>query len=93
MSDGYDAAFTEWHAAAKLTDLRRHQPLFQGLAYGDISATGPNAALPHYATHKDTSAPIDLTTPYLNDSGAQYLDCTIDTTRTYHFGKPTAEQK
>lgn len=30
---------------------------------------------------------------YLNDSGAQYLDGTIDTTRTYHFGKPTREQK
>lgn len=27
------------------------------------------------------------------DAGAQYFDGTIDTTRTVHFGKPTAEQK
>lgn len=29
----------------------------------------------------------------MNDSGPQYLDGTIDTTRTYHFGKPSAEHK
>lgn len=36
---------------------------------------------------------IDPSTPYLNDSGAQYLDGTIDTTRTVHFGKPTKMHK
>lgn len=52
---------------------------------------------------------INTTTPYLNDSGAQYLgmsscfnrsaslsscaDGTIDTTRTVHFGSPTKEQR
>lgn len=35
---------------------------------------------------------IDRTTPYLNDSGGQYLDGTCDTTRTVHFGRPSAEQ-
>lgn len=29
----------------------------------------------------------------MNDSGSQYLDGTIDTTRTLHFGTPTKEQK
>jgi Xaa-Pro aminopeptidase len=51
------------------------------------------AALPHYAACKDTAAVIDTTTPYLNDSGANYRDGTIDNTRTYHFGRPTAEHK
>jgi Xaa-Pro aminopeptidase len=60
---------------------------------------------------------VDRETPYVNDSGAQYLgqssvlrenpiaaqlirgfpahltDGTIDTTRTWHFGTPTDEQK
>lgn len=36
---------------------------------------------------------IDPLTPYLMDSGGQYLDGTCDTTRTVHFKKPTAEQK
>jgi len=35
---------------------------------------------------------IDRDTPYLNDSGGQYRDGTCDTTRTVHFGRPTAEQ-
>ena len=30
---------------------------------------------------------------YLIDSGAQYLDGTTDTTRTCHFGTPTAKEK
>lgn len=51
------------------------------------------SALPHYAPTAKSSSIIDRHTPYLNDSGAQYLDGTIDTTRTVHFGKPTSEHK
>lgn len=37
---------------------------------------------------------IDPKAVYLCDSGAQYLDGTTDTTRTLHFGEPSAmEQK
>jgi Xaa-Pro aminopeptidase len=43
------------------------------LAYENISATGENAALPHYAPDKAGSSFIDIKTPYLNDSGPQYL--------------------
>lgn len=50
-------------------------------------------ALPHYAPSAGDSAIISKTLPYLNDSGAHYLDGTIDTTRTVHFGKPTKEHK
>ena len=63
-----------------------------GLAYENISASGPNAALPHYVARKSTARMIDRETPYLNDSGGQYLDGTCDTTRTVHFGRPSAEQ-
>ncbi|GAA5973492.1 hypothetical protein JCM11641_006490 [Rhodosporidiobolus odoratus] len=77
---------TEWEAAEKLTEFRREGAEFAGLAYENISASGENAALPHYAPSPDHPVPISLETPYLNDSGAQYRDGTIDTTRTYHFG-------
>lgn len=52
-----------------------------------------HAALPHYQPSPARPIPLSTSTPYLNDSGANYLDGTIDTTRTMHFGKPTAEQK
>lgn len=43
MKRGTDPGFTEWHAAEHLTALRAEQPLFAGLAYENISATGANA--------------------------------------------------
>ncbi|BGP10131.1 hypothetical protein JCM10049v2_006014 [Rhodotorula toruloides] len=84
---------TEWDAGEKLTSFRKGGQYFAGLAYENISATGENAALPHYEPSPDRPTPISRDSPYLNDSGAQYLDGTIDTTRTMHFGKPTREQK
>lgn len=87
-------SINEYDAAQKLIDIRSRMDNYAGFeAYDAISATGPNAALPHYETPEKGSATLDLKTPYLNDSGAQYFDGTIDTTRTVHFGKPTAEQK
>lgn len=90
MAKGF--AITEWEAAWRLTEFRRKAKNFMGLAYENISAAGPNAALPHYHPLKSTSSVIDKETPYLNDSGGQYRDGTCDTTRTVHFGRPTAEQ-
>ncbi|GAA6006111.1 hypothetical protein JCM11491_002034 [Sporobolomyces phaffii] len=84
---------SEWEAAEKLTEFRERNEHYAGLAYDNISATGENAALPHYAPSPSNPVPISLKTPYLNDSGANYKDGTIDTTRTVHFGKPTKEQK
>ncbi|GAA5926131.1 uncharacterized protein JCM15063_000193 [Sporobolomyces koalae] len=84
---------TEWQAAEKLTEFRKQNEHFAGLAYDNISATGENAALPHYAPTASASLPIAYDSPYLNDSGAQYLDGTIDTTRTVHFGRPTREHR
>ncbi|EJF65620.1 Creatinase/aminopeptidase [Dichomitus squalens] len=90
LQQGYD--ITEYEAAWRLTEYRRKNKHYMGLAYENISATGPNAALPHYVPHKATARMIDRDTPYLNDSGGQYRDGTCDTTRTVHFGRPTPEQ-
>ncbi|GAA6012283.1 hypothetical protein JCM10207_002787 [Rhodosporidiobolus poonsookiae] len=84
---------SEWDAAEKLTEYRKEGLEFAGLAYENISATGANAALPHYAPTSDSSALISLETPYLNDSGAQYHDGTIDTTRTYLFPLPSSSSR
>ncbi|KAH8107636.1 Creatinase aminopeptidase [Cristinia sonorae] len=90
MSQGYD--ITEYEAAWRLTEFRREQEGYRGLAYSNISGSGPNAALPHYTPRKNSCRMIDRETPYLNDSGGQYVDGTCDTTRTIHFGRPTNEQ-
>ncbi|WVW85428.1 hypothetical protein I302_107466 [Kwoniella bestiolae CBS 10118] len=84
----------EWAAAQTLTRYRRREELFAGLAYDDISASGPNGALPHYAPKKGEDRIIDIDSTYVIDSGAQYEDGTIDTTRTLYFGKsPSPEIK
>ncbi|EPQ56893.1 Creatinase/aminopeptidase, partial [Gloeophyllum trabeum ATCC 11539] len=90
LQQGYE--ITEYEAAYRLTEFRRHQKHFMDLAYENISASGPNAALPHYTPTRATARVIDRETPYLNDSGGQYRDGTCDTTRTVHFGRPTDEQ-
>ncbi|KAJ2911838.1 hypothetical protein MD484_g8576, partial [Candolleomyces efflorescens] len=90
LAEGYD--ITEYEAASRLTEFRKKNKNFMGLAYENISASGANAALPHYTPKKLTAAMISRETPYLNDSGGQYRDGTCDTTRTVHFGRPNSEQ-
>ncbi|KIY53421.1 Creatinase/aminopeptidase, partial [Fistulina hepatica ATCC 64428] len=90
INSGFDV--TEYEAAMRITEFRRHAKNFMGVAYENISATGPNAALPHYTPRRKTAALISRDTPYLHDSGGQYRDGTCDTTRTVHFGRPPSEQ-
>ncbi|KAF9645425.1 Creatinase/aminopeptidase [Thelephora ganbajun] len=89
-SKGYE--ITEYEAAFRLTEYRKTNRHFVGLAYENISASGPNATLPHYSPTKSTAAMIDRDTPYLNDSGGHYKEGTCDTARTWIFGRPTTEQ-
>ena len=90
MSKGFD--ITEWEASWRLTEFRRKAKNFMGLAYETISASVPNAAIPHYHPLKSDRYIISKDIPYLNDSGGQYRDGTCDTTRTMHYGRPTSEQ-
>ncbi|ERT01483.1 hypothetical protein HMPREF1624_02733 [Sporothrix schenckii ATCC 58251] len=79
-------------AADKLEALRSVQEHYVGLSFPTISSTGPNAAVIHYQPERGSCSVIDPDAIYLCDSGAQYLDGTTDTTRTAHFGKPTAAE-
>ncbi|KAI1174165.1 aminopeptidase-like protein [Nemania sp. FL0916] len=86
------AAIDEVEAADKLEALRSKQQHFVGLSFSTISSTGANAAVIHYKPERGSCATIDPAAIYLCDSGAQYLDGTTDTTRTLHFGTPTAQE-
>jgi Xaa-Pro aminopeptidase len=85
--------WTEFDAATQLEKFRSENELFKGLSFDTISSTGANAAVIHYSPAEQGSAVIDRNQVYLCDSGAQYMDGTTDTTRTWHFGTPNAREK
>lgn len=78
---------TEWEASEKLTALRSVIPGYRGNSFSNISAYGPNAALPHYNTPETGSAGIGPGGLYLVDSGGQYVFGTTDITRTVPVGE------
>lgn len=78
---------TEWEASERLTEFRRSVPGYRGNSFENISAYGPNAALPHYSTPETGSAVIEPRGLYLVDSGGQYLTGTTDITRTIPMGE------
>lgn len=63
LAEGYD--ITEYEAAQRLTEFRKRNKNFMGLAYENISASAENAALPHYTPKKLTARMIDRETPYV----------------------------
>ena len=77
---------TEWEASERLTAFRAEIPGYRGNSFENISAYGPNAALPHYSTPEYGSAVIRPQGLYLVDSGGQYLTGTTDITRTVPMG-------
>ncbi|KAF3938650.1 hypothetical protein ABW19_dt0204607 [Dactylella cylindrospora] len=87
------AELDEVQAADQLEAFRKAKDNFVGLSFGTISSTGPNAAVIHYHPEVGSCSKIDPKAIYLCDSGAQYYDGTTDTTRTLHFGEPTAMEK
>ena len=84
---------TEWEASEYLTSLRSEIPGYRGDSFENISAYGPNAALPHYSTPREGSATILPKGLYLIDSGGQYIFGTTDITRTVPLGELTELEK
>ena len=84
---------TEIAAQNKLEGFRRATGKLQDLSFGSISASGPNAALPHYHAVGKTGRTLRLNEIYLIDSGGQYRDGTTDVTRTVIIGEATEDMK
>lgn len=93
LEDQPDGSIDEVDGAERLEQFRAEDPYYRGLSFATASATGSNGAIIHYKAEKSTAAKITATQLYLCDAGAQYLDGTTDTTRTVHFGTPTAYEK
>ncbi|ODQ66039.1 Creatinase/aminopeptidase [Nadsonia fulvescens var. elongata DSM 6958] len=87
------AIIDEVDGATKSLEIRQEQENFVGLSFETISSSGANAAIIHYAPTKGKCAKINIDEIYLNDTGAQFLEGTTDTTRTFHFAKPNEEEK
>ena len=83
------AQITEMEAADKLVLFRREQGNYLEESFAPISATGENAALPHYQPTHEHCSIIQARGLYLLDSGAQYLEGTTDITRTVPAGPLT----
>ncbi len=84
---------TEIAAQEKLESFRRETGKLQDLSFGSISASGPNASLPHYHAVGKTGRTLRMNEIYLIDSGGQYRDGTTDVTRTVIVGAATAEMR
>jgi Xaa-Pro aminopeptidase len=77
---------TEKEAEDKALTLRSTHGGFINESFNTISAASGNAAMCHYATTQNNSAPILPDAPYLLDSGGQYETGTTDITRSFTFG-------
>ncbi len=84
---------TEMEAAQYLDDLRLQQKQCVSVSFETISASGENAALPHYHPSVNTPKIIDPTQVYLVDSGGQYFSGTTDLTRTLKLTAATDAEK
>ncbi|KAL9976354.1 hypothetical protein ACROYT_G013647 [Oculina patagonica] len=84
---------TEMSASAKLEYFKSNQADYMGYSFETIAGFGPNGAIIHYRPEKSTNLRIFDNNTFLVDSGSQFKDGTTDTTRTVHFGTPTAHQK
>lgn len=91
--EGPKGNLNEASAALKLAEFRRATGKLEDLSFATISASGPNAAIPHYHLDPARARPIKPGEIYLIDSGGQYRDGTTDVTRTVMIGAPAAEIK
>ena len=86
-------ALSENAVASRLMEERARGDRYRGDSFGTISASGANAALPHYRADPDGDVRLQPGSFFLFDSGAQYLDGTTDITRTVAIGTPSAEMR
>ena len=82
---------SEIDVAIALERFRQKNPELLDLSFDTISASGPNAALPHYRVTRQSNRLLQTGEVMLVDSGGQYLDGTTDITRTVALGAQSKE--
>jgi Xaa-Pro aminopeptidase len=88
-----DGSLTEKSAQDQLLKFRQATGKLVDLSFGSISASGPNAAQPHYHVQKGQGRKLRDGEIYLIDSGGQYRDGTTDITRTTIIGQASATMR
>ncbi len=85
---------TEYSAAQKLLEFRKHNAEFIDSSFETISGYGANGAIVHYRVEEGRAANIGRDSLYLVDSGGHYDSAgTTDVTRTMKFGIATMQEK
>ncbi|KAJ7331094.1 Xaa-Pro aminopeptidase 2 [Desmophyllum pertusum] len=84
---------TEMSSVKKLEEFKSEQDDYMGYSFETIAGFGPNGAIIHYRPEESTNLQVTDNSTFLVDSGSQFKDGTTDTTRTVHFGTPTAHEK
>ncbi len=84
---------TEYTAGEKLAAFRRQNPACRDLSFGSICGYQANGAMMHYSATPETAAKLERSGFFLVDSGGQYFEGTIDTTRTLALGPVSDEAR
>jgi len=86
---GFDELFLE----NKLERFRKQNKDYIYPSFNTIAGSGPNSAIIHYRSSKNTNRQIKKNDIFLCDSGGQYKFGTTDVTRTVCFKKPSKRIK
>ena len=86
---GFDELFLE----KKLERFRKQNKDYIYPSFNTIAGSGPNSAIIHYRSSKNTNRQIKKNDIFLCDSGGQYKFGTTDVTRTVCFKKPSKRIK
>lgn len=93
LEDNIGNHLSETAVSEQLTTFRAQNPGYISNSFGNISAYGLNAALPHYSAVAGSDSVLETRGLYLVDSGAQYTHGTTDITRTIPLGELTHQEK
>ena len=77
----------------KLESFRKQNKSYLFPSFNTIAGSGPNGAIIHYRSNKDSNRKLKKDDLLLIDSGGQYKWGTTDVTRTVSFNKPKKKIK
>jgi len=80
------ARVTEFTASEKLQDFRRVAPEYRDDSFAAVCGYQANAAMIHYTVNRNSAAQLRRKGLFLVDSGGNYFEGTMDTTRTFAMG-------